>query len=155
MVFQFSDQLDHSHHWSKCLNKYNFNVHKSVKVSFERIPIFAKFPNLYAGLGYEFASDKIWQNTQHLTVCNSSKLQGQIIYSIILSLEYNLKLVSVIFYHFLIFHQTIVLQKLWKRLFTSSKKLFSCSRYSSFCISVSPSFSPCQPLLQRLIQDKS
>ena len=100
MVFQFSDQLDHSHNWSKCLNKYNFNplfhnvenwpnillkscgvntarffkyvwslfnimkqrvnVHyKSVKVSFERIPIFAKFPNLYAGLGYEFASDKI------------------------------------------------------------------------------------------------
>ena len=60
MVFQFSDQLDHSHHWSKCLNKYNFNVHhKSVKVSFERLHIFAKFPNLYAGLGYEFASDKI------------------------------------------------------------------------------------------------
>ena len=49
----------------------------------------------------------------------------------------------------------IVLQKLWNMFFISSKKLFSFSRYSSFCISIFPSFSPCQPLLQSLIQDKS
>ena len=35
----------------------------------------------------------------------------------------------------------------------SSKKLFSFSRHSSFSIFVFPSFCPCQPLLQRLIQD--
>ena len=31
--------------------------------------------------------------------------------------------------------------------FISSKKLFLFSRYSIFCISIFPSFSPCQPLL--------
>ena len=44
-------------------------------------------------------------------------------------------------------HQMIALQKLWKMFFISSKSLFLFSRYSSFCISVFPSFSPCQPLL--------
>ena len=34
-----------------------------------------------------------------------------------------------------------------KMFFISSRKLFSFSRYSSFVISVFPSFSPCQPLL--------
>ena len=43
----------------------------------------------------------------------------------------------------LFFHQMIALQKLWKMLFVSSKKLFSFMRYSNFCISVLPSFSPC------------
>ena len=59
----------------------------------------------------------------------------------------NLKLVSAIFYQIFISHQMIALQKLWKMLFISSKKLFLFSRYSDFCISVFPSFSPCQPLL--------
>ena len=54
---------------------------------------------------------------------------------------------SAIFIIFLYFHQMIALQKLWKMLFVSSKKLFSFSRYSNFCISVLPSFSTCRPLL--------
>ena len=33
------------------------------------------------------------------------------------------------FHKFLFFHQMIALQKLWKMLFISSKRLFSCSRY--------------------------
>ena len=37
----------------------------------------------------------------------------------------------------------IALQKLLKIFFISSKKPFSYSRYSNFCISVFPSFSPC------------
>ena len=53
------------------------------------------------------------------------------------------------------FHQMIALQKLWKMLFISSKKLFSFSRYSNFCISVLPSFSNCRPLLWRMMEDKS
>ena len=48
---------------------------------------------------------------------------------------------------FIFFHQMIALQKLWKMLFNSSKKLFWFSRYSIFCISVLPSFSTCRPLL--------
>ena len=59
----------------------------------------------------------------------------------------NLKLVSTIFVKFLFFHQMIGLQKLWKLLFISSTKLFSCSRYSIFCICVLPSFSAWRPLL--------
>ena len=49
----------------------------------------------------------------------------------------------------------VALQKLWKMFFISSKKLFSFSRYSNFCISTFPSFSPCQPLLEhvRLVWD--
>ena len=57
--------------------------------------------------------------------------------------------------NFLFFHQIIALQKLWKMLFISSKKLFSFSRYLFFCISVLPSFSTSQPLLSRMIEDKS
>ena len=57
-------------------------------------------------------------------------------------LSHYLKLVSTIFIKFLFFHQMIALQKLWKMLFISSKKLFSFSRYSIFCISVLPSFLP-------------
>ena len=49
-----------------------------------------------------------------------------------------LKLVSAIFYQIFIFHQTIALQKLRKMFFISSKKLFSFSRYSDFCISIFP-----------------
>ena len=55
----------------------------------------------------------------------------------------------------LFFHQMIALQKLWKMLFSSSKKLFSFSRYSNFFIFVLPSFSTCRPLLWRMIEDKS
>ena len=56
-----------------------------------------------------------------------------------LELPYNfhpsLKLVSAIFLFFqFFFHQMIVLKKLWKMFFISSKKLFSFSRYSNFCI---------------------
>ena len=43
------------------------------------------------------------------------------------------------------FHQMIALQKLWKMFFISSKKLFSFSRCSNFCISIFSSFSLCQP----------
>ena len=50
-------------------------------------------------------------------------------------------------------HQMIALQKLRKKFFISTKKLFSFWRYSKFCISVFPSFSPCQPQLARLIED--
>ena len=39
----------------------------------------------------------------------------------------------------------IALQKLWKMFFNPSKKLFSISRYSDFCISVFPSFPPVSP----------
>ena len=66
-----------------------------------------------------------------------------------------LKLVSAIVIEFLFFHQMIVLQKLWKMLFISSKKLFSFSRYSIFCISILASFFTCRPLLWRIIEDKS
>ena len=59
----------------------------------------------------------------------------------------SLKLVSAIFIKFSFFHQMIALQKLCKTLFMSSKKLFSFSRYSNFCISVLPAFSPCPQLL--------
>ena len=38
------------------------------------------------------------------------------------------------FITFLFFHQMIALQKLWKVFFVSSKKLFSFSSYSDFCI---------------------
>ena len=49
----------------------------------------------------------------------------------------------------------IALQKLWKILFISSKKLFSFLRYSNFCFSLLLSFSTCRPLLWRMIKDKS
>ena len=49
---------------------------------------------------------------------------------------------SAIFCQIFISHQMIALQKLWKMLFISSKKLFSFSRSSIFCISIFPSFSP-------------
>ena len=52
------------------------------------------------------------------------------------------------FYQSFFVHQMIALQKLWKMLFISSKKLFSFSRYSNYCIFVLPSFSPCPPLLR-------
>ena len=68
---------------------------------------------------------------------------------------YTLKLVSTIFIKFLFFHQMTALQKLRKMLFISSKKLFSFSRYSNFCISILPFFSTCRPLLWRMIEDKS
>ena len=50
-------------------------------------------------------------------------------------------------YQIFISLQMRALQKLWKILFISSKKLSSFSRYSNFCISIFPSFSACQPLL--------
>ena len=53
-----------------------------------------------------------------------------------------LKLASAIFHQIFIFHQMIALQKLWKIFFISSKKLFSFSRYSNFCISIFPTFLP-------------
>ena len=43
------------------------------------------------------------------------------------------------FYQIFISHHMIALQKLWKMLFNSSKKLFWFSRYSHFCISIFPS----------------
>ena len=47
---------------------------------------------------------------------------------------YLLKLMSAIFSEIFIFHQMVALQKLWKMFFISSKKLFSFSSYSNFCI---------------------
>ena len=50
----------------------------------------------------------------------------------------NLKFVSAISYQIFNSHQMMAFQKLSKMFFISSKKLFSVSRYSDFCISVSP-----------------
>ena len=50
-----------------------------------------------------------------------------------------LKLVSAIFYQIFIFSPNDSPSKLWKMFFASSKKLFSFSRYSNFCI-LFPSF---------------
>ena len=56
---------------------------------------------------------------------------------------YFLKFVSTIFYQIFIFHQMIVLQKLWKIFFISSKKIFSFLRYSNFFLFLSsPLFLP-------------
>ena len=49
---------------------------------------------------------------------------------------------STIFHQIFIFHHAIALQKLWEMFFISSKKLFSLSRYSNFCIFIFPSFFP-------------
>ena len=57
-----------------------------------------------------------------------------------------LKLLSAIIYQIFIFYEMIALEKLWKMLFMSSKKLFLFSKYSNFCVSILPSFSPCWPL---------
>ena len=57
-----------------------------------------------------------------------------------------LKTKTCVRYNF-IFHQMIVLQKLWKMFFISSKKLFLFLRYLNFSIFVFLSFFPCQPLL--------
>ena len=51
-----------------------------------------------------------------------------------------LKLVSAIFYQIFVSHQMIALQKLWKMLFISYKKLFSFPRYSIFKFLPSPLF---------------
>ena len=76
---------------------------------------------------------------------------GQRIFEIMTGWSYILKLVSAIFYQICTFQQMKKLQKPFKNyenfFFISSKKLFSFSRYSKFCISVFSSFSPCQPLL--------
>ena len=53
--------------------------------------------------------------------------------------QYWLRLVFTIF-HF--FHQVVALQRPWKMLFISSKKISLLSRNSNFCISVSPLFLP-------------
>ena len=53
-----------------------------------------------------------------------------------------LKLVSTIFYQICFFHQMIALQKISKMFFISSRKPFSFSRYSNFCIPSSPLFLP-------------
>ena len=45
-----------------------------------------------------------------------------------------LNLLTAIFYQIFISHQMRALQKLWKMLFISFKKLFSFSRYSNFCL---------------------
>ena len=53
-----------------------------------------------------------------------------------------LKLVSAIFYQTFIFHHMIALRKLIRRIFISSRKLFSFLRYSNFGIFVFPYFLP-------------
>ena len=65
-----------------------------------------------------------------------------------------LKLVPAILYQIFIFHQMIALQKLWKMFFISSKKLFSFSRYSHFCIFVFPSFFPLSAIAWEVDQRK-
>ena len=52
------------------------------------------------------------------------------------------RLVSAIFIKFLFFHQMVALQRLWKMLFISSKKLFPFLRYSNFCAFVFLLFLP-------------
>ena len=54
----------------------------------------------------------------------------------------SLKLVSAIFYQIFVFQQMIVLQKLWKMFFLSSKKLFSFSDIQIFLFLPSPLFLP-------------
>ena len=71
---------------------------------------------------------------------------GQLLDPVLILQTMSLKLVSAMYYQIFIFNEMIALQKLWKMFFISSKKLFSFSRYSNFCIFVYPSFSPCQPL---------
>ena len=61
------------------------------------------------------------------------------------------KFVTVIF----CFYQITALKKLWKMLFISTRKLFSFSRYSIFCISLFPLLSSCLSLLEKMINDKS
>ena len=61
--------------------------------------------------------------------------------------DLTLKLVSAIFYQIFIFSPNYSLSKTMESFFISSKKLFSFSRCSNFCISIFFSFSPCQPLL--------
>ena len=56
---------------------------------------------------------------------------------------FSLKLVSAVFYQIFISHQMIVLQKCFLFHLESS----FCSRDIQICISVFPSFSPCQLLL--------
>ena len=64
-----------------------------------------------------------------------SKLLDDCFYVDIRQIQNILKLVSAILYQFFIFSPNFfTLQKLWKMLFISSKKLFSFSRYSNFCI---------------------
>ena len=46
--------------------------------------------------------------------------------------RFPLKLLSAIIYQIFIFYQMIALEKLWKMLFMSSKKLFLLSKYSIF-----------------------
>ena len=59
----------------------------------------------------------------------------------------NLQVFKTCAHYFLFFQQMIAFQKLWTMVLISSKKLFSFSRYSNFCIFLLPSFSPCWPLL--------
>ena len=94
----------------------------------------------------------VWAKALAIAKCHGEF--RRLIITLLLLLTY-LKLASPIFIIFLFFNQIIALQKLWKMLFMSSKKLFSFSRYSNFCISVLPSFSTCRPLLWRMIEDKS
>ena len=59
-----------------------------------------------------------------------------------LNVTWHLKFVSATLYQIFIFHQMIALQKLRKMVFISSKKLFSFSRYSNFCMFLFPLFFP-------------
>ena len=74
-----------------------------------------------------------WWYTIRYHLCNIiAFLRVQLSDSLHKKWSFPLKLVSAIFIKFLFFHQMIALQKLWKMLFISSKKLFSFSRYSFF-----------------------
>ena len=59
------------------------------------------------------------------------------------------------FRYFSFLHQMMCLKELREMLFISSKKLFSFSRYSDFYISLLLPFSPCQPLVEKMIEDRS
>ena len=69
--------------------------------------------------------------------------------------HFNLKLVSAIFYQFFIFHQTRQPFKNYAKCLLFHLRSSFCSRDIQIFIYVFPSFSPCQPLLSRLIQDRS
>ena len=66
-----------------------------------------------------------------------------------------LKLVPAILYQIFIFHQMIALQKLCKKLLFRLKSSFRSRDIHIFVFSSSPLFFRSQPLLERLIKEKS
>ena len=106
MVFQFSNQLSYSGHWSKCGNNKILNVFVRIRplplhiandinfmITFKLLTIFGNISMLYGWLGSTF---RLWLlYWQYFTVKKFSKLRGLKIHPILLSLKYNLDLLKV------------------------------------------------------------